>query len=1457
MKLFFLARRGLPACLVLLFLVPSAFAQNATNLPRVELIVRPQDGAVNLKRALASPQAKQSGDPLFEGVQSVQPVFQTSTAKSGGDAIPAYTISVSDSTTLATLLRRWRSREDVQYVQKNDTFSLDRSAEGAGNRRPTAVHESLAPANVFADSLDHLEVIRAREAQDAVGEREPVRIGILDTGIFLEHPDLADQFWINPAEDVNNNGRFDAADLDSTDADGNGLIDDVIGYDFVDRPGFFLSGEFENRDPDPSPDLQNGFSGHGTLVAGIAAASPGDPDAGIIGVDPRAEIVPLRAFGGDGRGQTDDIAAAIVYAANQGVDVVNMSFGRSRPAPLLREAIQYAFDQGTVLVASAGNDGVDDPHYPSDYPEVLSVVWLAEDGNDIPQVSRSQFGIGVDVGAPGTNVFTSQLPRSPLLEGTPLSDVAREDLYANASGSSFSAPQVAGAAALIRSVRPDLRPAGVRELLLDTAADINAPGWDHRTGAGRLDVLAAVTNGVAARTEITAPAHNAGSPDDAPVPVVGTSLHPRHASYRLYVARGTRAFDERPDPWTPIIEPVSRRALNDTLAQWDVSALEDGEYTLRLVTTLLDGTTIEDRRRLIVDRTAPDLQIRFLGAGLVGGRWAVVSDLATDDDTRVRMTVRRGGQAQTISSEFRGQRHGLNWVDDRGTGGPISVSIRAVNSSGLASRVDTSIALPSRRLNTAYLRRTQTTVPRGQLLPQAPDFDNDGLRELILNQTEGGGITDTLRSFEWGPSGFLPTDTLLANVIPRDTGDTDGDGLGELLTQIAFNTLLLEQDSARSPLPTVQAFIDSTGQGGTADDPALIGTLLSDLDGDGNGEIVGNDQTHWRVLEWTESGYENVARLPNPTSPETIDTLQNGNTFGTAAALDGDFDDDGRGDLLVGDRDGDWIVYEATDEGGEGTSGRFMARTAWTFATDRVDAGDRFAGGDWDGDGITEFITYSTYFRLPLSDGDFEPPLSFYHVWDHTGDDAYRRSFRLPIAGESEDGSIATADFDGDGRDEIAISHPPALYVLDYTRAGEWQVVFHDADPPTVASRSMTASDFDGDGTPELMVATTGETLVRYRVGQRSLTNPPPQWVEARPTGPSSLRLEWRATGADSVTVLAASSSGAFDPLATTPDSLLQRTDIQERQSFALRAWRNGRASPLSEAKQVRPHAPAQLVEVAFPDPSTVRLKFTESLSSTTAAEQFDLDDRSPTDLLFSEARRAILLRFKTPVTPGRLTWQGVRDASGLPVDTTEAQIEPPTKRPNPLIVESATIVDPRQVRLTFNNPLDPETARQASNYEIVPRGTVQSVRFEEGSPTQVDVRVSEIVVGATGRETSLTVTFMRSADGAELAPDGNTVALNRPADGLDNVFVYPNPYRAVRHGEDITIAGLPAEATLRILSSDGRLVQKLDVTGNGSGGVEWDLRDRRGELVPSGIYLIRVEAPQSDPVLKKAAVIR
>jgi len=1424
---------------------------------RPELIVRlTEDAPSRLVEQLQGARSK-SGATLFDDVTEVDPVFPASVrSKISGSRLAAFTLAAPDSAALERLRGQWEDADGVAYVQENTTFSL------SGRRDPSRrAHGDLVefpqiadrraqnqPRNSLADSLDHLDVVRAREGWTVTRGDPSVRIGIIDSGIYTEHPDLASAVAVNRAEDLNGNGRLDPGDLNGVDDDGNGYVDDVAGFDFVDRPGFYLEGEYEDRDPDASPDPNGSFSGHGTTVAGIAVARAADTTSGIDGVAPRATFVPLRAFAGDGRGQTDDIAAAVVYAAENGIDVLNLSFGRPRPAPLIEEAIQYATDQGTIVVASAGNELTDEPHYPSDYPDVLSVVWLAEDGRGLPQFNRSQFGIGVDIGAPGSNVFTTQFPQDVLRDGE---DPTTEDLYGPATGSSFSAPQVAGAAALLRSVRSSLTPASVRNILTTQAADLEDENWDHTTGSGRLDVAASLFAALPGNTQIVSPAHNAGTDASSVVPIVGTSLHPNFQSYTLFYADRTTNLDEG-SPWTTIEGPVSQQVRSDTIATWDVADLPEGEYTLRLATTLADGRTVEDRRRVVIDRSPPSVTLRFLGAGLLGdGAWGVVSDLEIDDRSRVRVRVRLGGTEVVRESEFATKRQGVNVPDPTGSGGLADVQIRAENRAGLTTTVDTTLSIPASALNTGYFERSTTSVPRGRLLPQLVDFDRDTAAEIVLNQFDGRGISDTLRSFEWTPGRFAPADTLIANVIPKDVGDPDGDGRLNLLTQVTAVTLLLEQETPTA-FPKEQAFVDTTGLRNPSDEDALIGTRLTDLDSDGNGEIVGNNQRKWRVLEWTGDGYAEKLRLENPTSAATVDSAQNANRFGTAEAASGDFDDDGRQDLLVGDRDGDWIVYEGR--------GNDQVEPVWTFETQRFDAGNRFGVADWDGDGVEEFVTFNSYFPLPLEPGEFEPPISFYHVWDATGDDTYERSFRLPVAGESSgQGSIAGADFDRDGRDEIVLLYPPRLIVLDYTSSGEWEIVYHDAEDPPLFSRALVAGNIDGAGPPELLTATEGDSLALYRVRSGALASSPPRWTVARPTGPNGSQLAWRAPGADSVTVFAGALGRALDPIDTRSDSTLTVSGAQPRQ-FALKAWRSGTASPFSERRRVRPHPAAQVTDLDYPNPASIRLTFSEPLDPELRPSQFRLDDRvHPQEVLPAQEARSVVLRFDPAGLPdaGRLDWTGVRDTSGLAVGQTEVDVAFPAAEDASLIVESVAFPSNRSVRLTFNEPLAEEAATDLSRYRVRPTGRVASVSFSADRPESVVLEMEGLVVGATGISSSLEVTSMRSRDGSVLAKNSGGVRLNRPSETLADVFVHPNPYRASQHDPEMTIAGLPTEATVRIFSAVGQLVRVLDVTDNRTGGSTWNLQNERGETVPSGIYLIRVEAPDQEPVLKKAAVIR
>ncbi|HLD21900.1 MAG TPA: S8 family serine peptidase [Patescibacteria group bacterium] len=312
--------------------------------------------------------------------------------------------------------------------------------------------------------------ISARQAWDVTRGSRDVVIAIVDTGVDLDHPDLAANIWVNSDEIPNN----------AIDDDKNGYIDDVHGYDFAN----------EHSDPNPNPDGKDndGYGGadtgivHGTHVAGIAAAV-GNNGVGGSGVAWEASIMAVQVLDDEGIGSDSDIAEGILYAVDNGAHIVHMSLGGYGSTNILYESIQYALDHGVLVVAAAGNDGVnidDNPFYPACYDGVLGVA--STDSDNTASVF-SNFGTScVRVAAPGKSI------QSTLYANDPAHNFTKE--YGVLSGTSMAAPAVSGVAALLLSENPGLTRAELMDLLSLTADDVNlAPVY----GSGRLNARAALS----------------------------------------------------------------------------------------------------------------------------------------------------------------------------------------------------------------------------------------------------------------------------------------------------------------------------------------------------------------------------------------------------------------------------------------------------------------------------------------------------------------------------------------------------------------------------------------------------------------------------------------------------------------------------------------------------------------------------------------------------------------------------------------------------------------------------------------------------------------------------------------------------------------------------------------------------------------------------------------------------
>src|SRR4051794_2491862 len=323
-------------------------------------------------------------------------------------------------------------------------------------------------------------------------------VAVIDTAVETTPADLIGRFTGNPGE--RGNGR----ETNGVDDDGNGLVDDWQGWDFVNG--------------DNTVETQG--STHGTHVSGTIAALA-DNNVGVAGVAPQAKVVPVKVFGAPNTSSSaSTLAQAFDYAGALGVPVVNASLGGPGDAQIVTDAI--AAHPNTLYVVAAGNDGADAADtYPCNAPAANLVCVGATDNRDQPAYFSNYSATYVDLFAPGANVLSTYPGNS----------------YAWMNGTSMATPHVAGAAALLASLRPGSTSAQLKAALL---ASVDQPGTltGYALTAGRLNANAA----------LDALVNPAPTPTPTPQPPVATPTPT--ATPQPPVATPT------PTPQAPVVTPV-------------------------------------------------------------------------------------------------------------------------------------------------------------------------------------------------------------------------------------------------------------------------------------------------------------------------------------------------------------------------------------------------------------------------------------------------------------------------------------------------------------------------------------------------------------------------------------------------------------------------------------------------------------------------------------------------------------------------------------------------------------------------------------------------------------------------------------------------------------------------------------------------------------------------------------
>lgn len=348
--------------------------------------------------------------------------------------------------------------------------------------RPSRPGKGSDPELVNQWGMKDIQVVEAWNHAKTLGSSKVV-VAVIDTGVDYTHEDLVYNMWRNPKEIPNNN----------IDDDGNGYVDDIVGWDFVsnDNKPFDLS-------VDPMQLIFGGGNpGHGTHCAGNVAARAGN-GKGIVGVAPNVQIMALRFLSEKGQGTTAGAIKSIKYAVDNGAQILSNSWGSEGEDPndpntkALKDAIQYAQNQNSLFVAAAGNGhqgvGYDNdtdakPAYPASYKHDVIISVAALDDKD-QLGSFSNWGKNsVDIGAPGVKVFSTT-------PGNVYQDTIFDQFGITVTwdGTSMATPHVAGAAALYLSKHPKANWRQIKTAIMRSAIPIQALQDKSVTG-GKLNVL--------------------------------------------------------------------------------------------------------------------------------------------------------------------------------------------------------------------------------------------------------------------------------------------------------------------------------------------------------------------------------------------------------------------------------------------------------------------------------------------------------------------------------------------------------------------------------------------------------------------------------------------------------------------------------------------------------------------------------------------------------------------------------------------------------------------------------------------------------------------------------------------------------------------------------------------------------------------------------------------------------
>ena len=847
--------------------------------------------------------------------------------------------------------------------------------------------------------------IEASGAWDITQGDPGIVLGIPDTGVDWDHPDLEADVWLNEAE-ING--------IDGVDDDGNGYIDDYRGWDWV-TGGYLcdIPGGEDCSTPDNNP---MDFAGHGSHVGGITSAVT-DNGVGIAGLGFNCKIMALRigwqATNGGGYVGMSFAASAFYYATDNGARGLNCSWGSSNSGGI-GVATTYAIDNEVIVISAAGNNNNQSPSYLCGRSDVISVA--ATNSSD-HKASFSSYGSWVDVSAPGVSIRSTVFNNS----------------YDNYSGTSMAAPHVLGLVGLIWSAEPSLRMEEVISRIYDTADDIDDlnPGYEGLLGSGRINAYGALASTTMPRIETAEFAITITDGDGDGILNPGESLEmvvtleniwadatgvtgTLHSNDVFSVSDSVASFGDIPnrgygdntdDPYVLVssedaIPEASTLVLNvqadgDYETDLDIVialSLDQVGFPLQIsgnieASALIFDFDMDGENELIVGANNDRVYaIEADGSNSPGWPQVVSGDVVSGPAVG---DLEASGSFQIVAVTKTGRFYA--WDADGSLLPNFPVIKSGIFYSGpmlmdLDGNNDLEIVAGSFSDNNIYVLNhdgsdySNWPVTGGNKWygsPASGDLDGDGLSEIIY-----AGFDSSVHAFNADGSYVDGFPVHLDNVIwsAVSVGDVDGDAEPEIAAATGSGSLYLINHDG------------SIADGFPVDVSSVVrsATSMADLDGDGAPEIIFGDNN--RMLHVIDADGSELAGFP----------VETGGSI-SASAVAGDITGDGEADIVATAADGNIYGYEAN-----GTTIRNFPIPG--SANGQIIA--TAALGDLDGDGDMEIAVGIRGSGMNLMVIDYKEDASPADLqWPNFGKDVWRSNDFSDVVTGVDETPVAPAEF--------------------------------------------------------------------------------------------------------------------------------------------------------------------------------------------------------------------------------------------------------------------------------------------------------------------------------------------------------------------------------------------------------------------------------------------------------------